>query len=73
MKKIVIVLGLAVAVMASFAFTNRVTYSVDVEQSKLNWVGKKITYDHKGTINLRSGKLDVARGINGCRQQRNRR
>ena len=60
MKKTIIALGLSAILMASFAFTYIVNYSVNVEESKVTWVGKKITYDHKGTIKISSGSLDVS-------------
>jgi polyisoprenoid-binding protein YceI len=60
MKKTIIALGLSAILMASFAFTYVVTYSVNIEESNLTWVGKKITYDHKGTIKISSGSLDIS-------------
>ncbi|MBV7530753.1 YceI family protein [Chitinophaga sp. sic0106] len=35
------------------------TYTVDAAQSKLTWVGKKVTGEHTGTINIASGALVV--------------
>jgi len=60
MKKTIIALGLSAILMASFAFTYVVNYSVNVEESNVTWVGKKITYDHKGTIKISNGSLDVS-------------
>jgi len=60
MKKTIITLGLSVIIMASFAFTYVVNYSVNIEESNVTWVGKKITYDHKGTIKISNGSLDVS-------------
>ncbi|WP_212003947.1 YceI family protein [Chitinophaga sp. HK235] len=39
------------------------TYQVDKNQSKLNWVGKKVTGQHSGTINVADGKLDVENNV----------
>ena len=33
------------------------TYQVDTQKSKINWVGKKVTGQHNGTINVKSGNL----------------
>ncbi|MBV8256080.1 MAG: YceI family protein [Chitinophaga sp.] len=33
------------------------TFQVDAKQSKLNWVGKKVTGQHSGTINIAAGTL----------------
>ncbi|HVI45775.1 MAG TPA: YceI family protein [Chitinophaga sp.] len=35
------------------------TFQVDAKQSKLSWVGKKVTGQHSGTINVADGKLEV--------------
>ncbi|NNF22771.1 MAG: YceI family protein [Saprospiraceae bacterium] len=59
MKKIIVTLALSAILMATFAFTNFVTFSVNVEESNITWVGKKITYDHTGTIKISSGSLDI--------------
>nr|WP_295865591.1 YceI family protein [uncultured Chitinophaga sp.] len=39
------------------------TYQVDKSQSKLNWVGKKVTGQHSGTINVSDGKLDIENNV----------
>lgn len=39
---------------ATFAQTNK---KIDVQKSKINWVGKKVTGQHTGTINFSSGTL----------------
>jgi polyisoprenoid-binding protein YceI len=35
---------------------------VDVEKSSITWVGKKVTGQHNGTINLKEGSLVMAEG-----------
>lgn len=40
-----------------------VTYQVDKSLSKLNWVGKKVTGQHTGTINVSDGKLDIDNNV----------
>lgn len=48
--------------MFSFGFAKENTYKVDVEQSKLEWYGKKVTGEHKGLINIQSGTLQFKDG-----------
>jgi len=36
---------------------------VNVEESTVNWVGKKVTGEHSGDIKLRSGNLEFDKGI----------
>lgn len=44
----------------AFAFTtvNDEEYKVDKQQSKLTWIGRKVTGEHSGTINISNGKLN---------------
>lgn len=53
---------LAVAVAFSFTVAE-ITYKVNPEESQLKWVGRKVTGEHFGTINLKSGSLEVQDGI----------
>ncbi|MBC9929044.1 YceI family protein [Chitinophaga qingshengii] len=39
------------------------TFQVDKTQSKLNWVGKKVTGQHSGTIDVSDGKLDLENNV----------
>ncbi|RAJ80277.1 polyisoprenoid-binding protein YceI [Chitinophaga dinghuensis] len=39
------------------------TFQVDAKQSKLNWVGKKVTGQHSGTINIASGSLALENNV----------
>lgn len=41
----------------SFTVTNNVTYTISIQESRVTWIGKKITYNHTGTIQLASGEL----------------
>lgn len=54
-------LALLVIVMASSAFIAPAfkadTYKVDAAKSTLNWIGKKLTGSHNGSIQLQSGTL----------------
>ncbi|MFC6861771.1 YceI family protein [Zunongwangia atlantica] len=59
MKKNVFKGALAsVVVIATLSFTN-IAKKVDVKDSKVTWVGKKVTGHHEGTIDLESGFLNV--------------
>ena len=59
MKKNIIKGALAsVVVIASLAFTS-MAKKIDVKESKITWKGEKVTGSHEGTIDLKSGNLDV--------------
>lgn len=47
--------SLSTAVMAE-------TKKVDVNKSKVEWTGKKLTGSHNGTINIKEGNLEVENG-----------
>ena len=49
---------LTVATAAS-SFTNPVTERMEVKESTITWVGKKVTGKHTGTINLKEGYLEM--------------
>ena len=40
----------------------KTTYTIDSEASKVAWVGKKVTGQHNGTINLKSGNFTFEDG-----------
>lgn len=50
-------LALALVVVLSTAAANAQTKKVDTAKSTINWVGKKVTGAHEGTINLKDGNL----------------
>lgn len=52
---LVLALTLTTAVMAG-------TQKVDVQKSKVEWTGKKVTGQHTGTIDLQQGSLKVNKG-----------
>ena len=59
MKKNIIKGALAsVVVIASLAFTS-MAKKIDVKESKITWKGEKVTGSHEGTIDLKSGYLNV--------------
>lgn len=51
----VLALTLSSAVMAS-------TQKVDVQKSKVEWTGKKVTGQHTGTIDIQQGAVEVNKG-----------
>lgn len=57
-------LALIVFALAAFSFTtiNLDSLTVDTEQSTINWVGKKVTGQHSGTLSLKEGSLDIKKG-----------
>lgn len=50
---------IAIAILVAFSATaiNAQTKKVDVAASKVTWVGKKVTGQHEGTVNLKEGNL----------------
>lgn len=49
---------LALALLVSFsASMNAQTKKIDASKSTINWVGKKVTGEHSGTVNLKEGSL----------------
>ena len=49
-------IALALVAFVSFA-VNAQSKKVDVSKSTINWVGKKVTGAHEGTISLKEGAL----------------
>ncbi len=50
-------IALAVVVALSTVTVSAQTKKVDASKSTINWVGKKVTGQHNGTVNLKSGTL----------------
>ena len=42
-------------------------YRIDIDQSKIFWIGRKITGEHNGTINIKDGYIKIEKGsiVNG--------
>ncbi|MGQ7944552.1 YceI family protein [Flavobacterium sp. WC2509] len=49
--------SLVVFILLMFQEGNAQTYKIDASKSIINWVGKKITGEHEGTVNFRDGYL----------------
>lgn len=63
MKKQILTAVLAVVAIAFSAFTEKEkksTLSVNVSESKVTWLGKKVTGEHSGTIEIAYGDLDFS-------------
>ena len=59
MKKTIKSLTLIMAALVMTAFTAEDTVKMEVKSSTINWVGKKVTGQHTGTIDLKSGYLEM--------------
>lgn len=63
MKKQVVLIALSVVAIGFSAFTGKEkksVMSVNVPESKVVWLGKKVTGEHTGTINIASGDLEFS-------------
>ena len=62
-------LALGVLAIVAIAFTGKLedgNYNVSLEKSKVEWVGKKVTGQHNGTVAIKSGALNIKDGkLNG--------
>jgi polyisoprenoid-binding protein YceI len=56
MKKLKTI-GIALLVAFGTTVATAQTKKVNVEKSTINWVGKKVTGEHSGTVNLKEGSL----------------
>jgi len=50
-------IALALVAFVTFATTAQTSKKVDASKSTINWVGKKVTGSHEGTIALKEGSL----------------
>ena len=48
---------IAIALLIAFGTVNAQTKKVDAAKSTISWVGKKVTGQHEGTVNLKEGNL----------------
>ncbi|MBN2595495.1 YceI family protein [Labilibaculum sp.] len=53
----IVVLVASVVLTPSKAFAKKDNLKLNAENSKIEWLGKKVTGEHSGTINLNSGSL----------------
>jgi polyisoprenoid-binding protein YceI len=59
MKKLIKTPTLLILAMVASSFTNPIKEKINVKESSVNWVGKKVTGKHNGTINLKEGYLEM--------------
>lgn len=65
-KSILLSLSLIVAVLFQSELSAQESFNVDSKASKLEWVGKKVTGKHNGTILVKSGKVNLEKnGVTG--------
>ena len=60
MKKIIFTLGLSAGIALFMSLTNPVkteTFTVDAKRSSIDWIGRKVTGQHTGKLNITSGEL----------------
>ena len=48
---------IAIALLVAFGTVNAQTKKVDATKSSINWLAKKVTGQHEGTVNLKEGNL----------------
>ncbi|MEO8794899.1 MAG: YceI family protein [Daejeonella sp.] len=63
MKKIIAALTFSAGIALFTAFTNPVgteSFKVDTERSSIDWIGRKVTGEHSGKIEISSGELILA-------------
>jgi polyisoprenoid-binding protein YceI len=56
-------IALAFVVALSTLAVTAQTKKVDVSKSSINWVGKKVTGEHSGTVNIKSGALVFKKNV----------
>ncbi len=64
MKKQILLIALSVLAIAISSFTGKekkTTLSVNVAESKVVWLGKKVTGEHTGTIGIAQGNLEFSK------------
>ncbi|MBC7746306.1 MAG: YceI family protein [Flavobacterium sp.] len=62
MKKIISSLGLLTLIIITMSFVKpakKEVYKIDIEKSSIEWLAKKVTGQHVGTIKLSSGQLEA--------------
>lgn len=53
---------LALAILLPSSEGTQATYKIDTEASKVSWLGKKVTGQHNGTVQLKSGSFEFEDG-----------
>lgn len=61
-RTIILGLGLLLAGMAMTTEVNAQKFSADTQKSSVKWIGEKVTGEHFGNVNIKSGDLTVEKG-----------
>jgi len=56
-------LKIAMITLASVSFLNAADFKVDKDATKLQWHAEKVTGEHDGNVNVKSGSLDYDNGM----------
>jgi len=62
MKTKILSIGMAVLIMAAAFTILQKEVKVDTNSSQIAWVGKKVTGQHNGTVNIKEGALEMEDG-----------
>ncbi len=54
-----LILALSTSIFATTVFAKPITYKVDAASSKVTWLGKKVTGQHDGVIQVKNGEIQV--------------
>jgi len=54
---------LSLAFIFSSGDEDKVSYSISVDESSVEWTGRKVTGEHNGTVKLKSGNLEFTKGV----------
>ncbi len=63
MKKLTLSLLIISTCLASFALNGGEKYKIDTEKSRVEWLGRKVSGQHEGTIAIQSGELTIENGL----------
>jgi polyisoprenoid-binding protein YceI len=58
-----ILISAALLLIALYTVNAQTKYKADLTASKISWLGKKVTGEHNGTINLASGEFTLNNGM----------
>ncbi|WP_082305145.1 YceI family protein [Persicobacter sp. CCB-QB2] len=59
----VLMLSLLTMLLFVFAAPKALQYKVDPSQTKVKWIGQKVTGEHYGSVNITAGFLSVEEGV----------
>jgi len=62
MKTRILSIGMAALIMTAAFTILQKEVKVDTDSSKIAWVGKKVTGQHNGTVNIKKGALEMEKG-----------